>query len=225
MLARRFEPIAQHPKDHGKFYVLLKKNKDSKYYLDCNIESRRDDTALVDAAVQLNNNLSRAVVIDNLELSDVSYNAGMDIKSCQQLIQVLLTVLLHDLQELDNNLGGWSDQDLTLSTLLSIGNGLEDIGEHRHLSHLIYISLKKVRILLAKPLIVEERGKRKEADDLRSSKYGDVHSAKTSIELEDNNNLMNHPIGRPRTFSLLQLLVMINQTHRLREAPYFPTLV
>jgi hypothetical protein len=47
-----------------------------------------------------------------------------------------LTVLLHDLQELDDNLGGWSDQDLTLSTLLSVGNSLEDIGEHRHLGHL-----------------------------------------------------------------------------------------
>lgn len=48
-----------------------------------------------------------------------------------------LTILLHDLQELDDDLGRRADQDLTLSTLLSVGNGLEAIGEHRHLGHLI----------------------------------------------------------------------------------------
>lgn len=40
--------------------------------LDTNIESWRDDTALVDAASQLNDDLAGAVVIDNFELSNVS---------------------------------------------------------------------------------------------------------------------------------------------------------
>lgn len=39
-----------------------------------------------------------------------------------------LTVLLHNLQELDNDLGGRSDDDLALSTLLSVGKGLQAIG-------------------------------------------------------------------------------------------------
>lgn len=34
------------------------------------------------------------------------------------------TVLLHDLQKLDNNLGGRSQKDLSLSTLLSVRHGL-----------------------------------------------------------------------------------------------------
>lgn len=47
-----------------------------------------------------------------------------------------LTVLLHNLKELNDNLGGRSDDNLTLSALFSIGNGLKAIGEDRHLGHL-----------------------------------------------------------------------------------------
>lgn len=36
-----------------------------------NIEARGDDTGFVDAAVQLNNDLARATVIDHLEFTDV----------------------------------------------------------------------------------------------------------------------------------------------------------
>lgn len=36
-------------------------------------EARRDDTALVDAAVELDDNLARAVVIDDLELANVAW--------------------------------------------------------------------------------------------------------------------------------------------------------
>ena len=41
-----------------------------------NIEARRDDTALVEATIQLDNNLSTAVVIDNFEFSNVAYIRG-----------------------------------------------------------------------------------------------------------------------------------------------------
>ena len=77
--------------------------------LDGDVESRRDDTALVDSADKLDDDLARSVVIDDLEFTDVS-------------------VLLHNLQELDNDLGGRSDDDLALSTLLSVGKGLQAIG-------------------------------------------------------------------------------------------------
>jgi hypothetical protein len=40
---------------------------------------------------------------------------------------VLLTVLLHDAKELDNDLGAWSDQDLTLAGLLGVVDGVERI--------------------------------------------------------------------------------------------------
>lgn len=40
------------------------------------------------------------------------------------------TVLLHDAEELDNDLGGWADQDLALSSLLCVVDGLERIVEN-----------------------------------------------------------------------------------------------
>jgi hypothetical protein len=39
------------------------------------------------------------------------------------------TVLLHDAEELDNDLGGRSDEDLSLSRLLSVVDGVERIVE------------------------------------------------------------------------------------------------
>lgn len=44
-------------------------------------------------------------------------------------------MLLHDLQELDNDFGARSDQCLTLASLLGIVDGLETVVEHRSLSH------------------------------------------------------------------------------------------
>jgi hypothetical protein len=40
------------------------------------------------------------------------------------------TVALHDLQELDDDLGGRSDQDLTLAGLLGIVDGVEGVVEN-----------------------------------------------------------------------------------------------
>jgi hypothetical protein len=42
-------------------------------------------------------------------------------------------VLLHDTEELDDNLGGGSDQDLSLSGLLGVVDGIERIVENRSL--------------------------------------------------------------------------------------------
>lgn len=55
-----------------------------------NVESWGNNTTLVQSTVQLNNNLTRSVVIDVFKFTNV-------------------TVLLHNLQKLDNDLGGWSD--------------------------------------------------------------------------------------------------------------------
>lgn len=77
----------------------------------------RDDTSLVETAVQLNDNLAGAVVIDLLELANVA-------------------VLLHDLQELDNDLGGRTDQDLALARLLGVVDALESIVENGSADHL-----------------------------------------------------------------------------------------
>lgn len=75
-----------------------------------------DDTGLVDASIELDNNLAVAVVINFLELTDVS-------------------VPLHDAQELDNNLGAWSDENLTLARLLCVVDGIERIVEDASFDH------------------------------------------------------------------------------------------
>ena len=46
------------------------------------------------------------------------------------------TVLLHDLEELDNDLGGRTDQDLTLAGLLGVVDAVEGIVENGSADHL-----------------------------------------------------------------------------------------
>ena len=82
-----------------------------------NVETRANNTGLVDAPTQVHNNLSGSVVINDLELVDVS-------------------VLLHNLQKFHNDLGTRTDQDLTLPTLLSIGDGTEAISQNTHANHI-----------------------------------------------------------------------------------------
>ncbi len=57
------------------------------------VESGGDNTALVEAAVELNNDLSGSGIIDNFEFVDVS-------------------MLLHLFEELDHDLGNGSQQNL-----------------------------------------------------------------------------------------------------------------
>lgn len=45
-------------------------------------------------------------------------------------------MLLHDLQELDNNLGRRADQDLTLAHLLGVVDALESIVQNGSVNHL-----------------------------------------------------------------------------------------
>jgi len=70
----------------------------------------RDDTGLVQAAVELDDDLAGAVVIDLLELANVA-------------------VLLHHTEKLDNDLGAGPDEDLALSGLLSIVDAVQSIVE------------------------------------------------------------------------------------------------
>ena len=80
------------------------------------VEARGNHTALVDAADEVDNNLSTTVVVHNLKVTNV-------------------LVLLHDGEELDQDLGTGAEQDLPLSTLLRVVDGLKRIGEDTHLRH------------------------------------------------------------------------------------------
>lgn len=53
----------------------------------------------------------------------------------EESIAKQLTMLLHDLEELDDDLGGRSDQDLSLTSLLGVGDGLESVSENRRSGH------------------------------------------------------------------------------------------
>lgn len=87
------------------------------------VETGRDDTGLVKTTVELDNDLTRAVVIDVLKLINV-------------------TVSLHDGQELDDDLGGGSDENLSLTGFLGVGDGLKSVSENGSASHFLnkYVS-------------------------------------------------------------------------------------
>lgn len=51
------------------------------------------------------------------------------------IVTDLRTVLLHDAQELDDDLGAGSDEDLTLASLLGIVDALESVVEDGSLDH------------------------------------------------------------------------------------------
>lgn len=84
---------------------------------DGHIEPGGDDSALVQATGQVDNDLAGPVVVDDLELANVA-------------------VLHHDRQELDDHLGAGTQQDLSLAALLSVVNALEGIGQNVHSHHL-----------------------------------------------------------------------------------------
>ena len=81
------------------------------------IESGGNHAALVDAADELHDNLSCSVVVNDLQVTNVA-------------------VLLHHLQELDDDLGVGPDQDLSLSTLLGIHDVVQAIAQHADSHHL-----------------------------------------------------------------------------------------
>ena len=61
--------------------------------LELEVESWGDDTALVKSSVEVDDDLAGSGIVNNLELVDI-------------------TVLLHKSEELDDNLGDWSKENL-----------------------------------------------------------------------------------------------------------------
>jgi len=75
------------------------------------IEARRDHTGFVDATDEVHDDFAGAAVIHNFELADVA-------------------MLEHDLEELDHDFGGRSDQDLALASLLRVGDRGQAVAQH-----------------------------------------------------------------------------------------------
>ena len=84
--------------------------------LEGQIVSRTDNTALVNSADQLNDDLLWSVVVNDLELSDVA-------------------VHLHEFKELDDQFRDGSDEDLLLSFSFSVDDGSETVRQNIHFDH------------------------------------------------------------------------------------------
>ena len=80
------------------------------------VVARRDHPALVQPAVELDDDLAGAVVVDELELADVA-------------------LLQHHRQELDDDLGRGAEEDLALAALLGVGERLEGVAEDADPDH------------------------------------------------------------------------------------------
>lgn len=81
------------------------------------VETGGDDTRLVQTSQQVHYDLAGAVVIDNLELSNVA-------------------VLLHQAQEGNDDLGGRAEHHLALSAALGVGDRLEGVSQRIDKNHL-----------------------------------------------------------------------------------------
>ena len=84
--------------------------------VDGDIEPGGDDTALVQSSSQVDDDLAGSVIVDDLKLPDVS-------------------VLHHDGEEPDDDLGAGSDEDLSLASLLRIVYTLQAISQGVHTNH------------------------------------------------------------------------------------------
>lgn len=82
------------------------------------VVARADDATLVDATNELDNNLVASVVINDLKVSNVA-------------------VLLHHLEELDNDLRGGSDQNLPLAGGLGVTNRVQGVVQDTCSNHLL----------------------------------------------------------------------------------------
>jgi len=91
--------------------------------IDGDVESRRDDSAFVQSSRQIHHDLAGSVVVDALELSDVS-------------------VLHHHRQELDDDFRVGSDENLSLASLLRVIDRLQGISQNVHANHLECLFLK-----------------------------------------------------------------------------------
>merc|ERR1712127_491550 len=84
--------------------------------LELEIEVGGDDSALVESSVEVNADLSTAAIIDDLELTNV-------------------TVCRHNLEELDEGLGDWSEDNLSFASFLGVADVLESIVHDGHANH------------------------------------------------------------------------------------------
>jgi hypothetical protein len=92
------------------------------------IKTRTDASSFVNTAKQVYNNFAGTVVVNDLELTNVAL-----VVRCLYII--VLTVLLHDSEELDGHLGSGTDQSLSLTSPFSICECVKGIVESTDANH------------------------------------------------------------------------------------------
>ena len=93
-------------------------------FVHLDIEARRNATTLVQTTIQIHNHLSGTMIINHSDFTNVTYSITSHIQS--------LTLLLHALKELQKHLRARTNENLTFTTLLSVGNGLKSVGKDIH---------------------------------------------------------------------------------------------
>ena len=83
---------------------------------DGDVEARRDDAALVESTKEVDNDLAGTMVVDNLKVANVA-------------------VLLHNLQEANDDLGGRTNENLTLARLLGVHHSVQAVPEDTDAHH------------------------------------------------------------------------------------------
>ena len=79
--------------------------------LELEVESWGDNTALVQSSVKINNDLSGSGIINDFEFANIS-------------------VLLHLSEELDNDLGDWSEENLSFARFFGVNHFLEAFAQN-----------------------------------------------------------------------------------------------
>ena len=94
-------------------------------FTDLDVETGGDDTGLVQATVQLDDDLAGAMIVNDLKLANVSYKQmlALDVNKKPKIV----TVLLHDGQELYDDLAGRADENLAFTALLGIDHVVEAV--------------------------------------------------------------------------------------------------
>ncbi|CEI39399.1 unnamed protein product [Fusarium venenatum] len=127
---------------------------------EADVVAGRDNSDLVETAVELNNDLAGSVIVDLFELANTigihhekdSEKRGLSRGAVSTVALVIMpndggrrvfediwwldhAVSLHDSEELDDDLGRRSDQDLALASLLGVVHGVKRIVEDGSADH------------------------------------------------------------------------------------------
>ena len=109
----------QHVAHHPVHLLFIAVKDGTKGYLDLDVESGRVHTTLVQTSEQVQHDLLASSVINYLELAHILY------RFC--CLDVTITLLLHETEELDDNAIDRSEEHLALTSTFSVHDCLQAV--------------------------------------------------------------------------------------------------